>query len=289
MTSKNFVVISNYGIESKTFTKCRENWAFYASHFPEIPFYVFREETTSQSPRIHFDGHDYLITLDPYRFPEESSSTYHLNSTWTSRQLKRIFERWTRQFEYVSRAHPDHFVVYTNITAFFCFHALNELVEYLPKANIYAGFPLFYRPESFFYHSGSGVIFSPDVIDRLIKRTNELSYDGQEAGDLVWGRLLLEIPRTILPFAQITPYTTPAGSFSEYLKYLQNFLDTGHFLFRFKNTELKSLREDIDPQLQLYAMFQSLRALSDRRDRRLVLIREEYEKILKGIGLTVIG
>ena len=289
MAEKKFAVISNYGLETKTFTKCRDNWAFYSSHHPTVPFYVFLEESDRAFTGIHFNGYDYLIHLDPDKFPEETASTYDSNSVWSTLQMRRIFERWTRQIEYITRIHPDHFIVYVNITAFYCFTSLRNIINALPSTNVYAGWPLFYRPEGFFYHSGSGIIFSPDVAEKLVNRANRVQYSGHEAGDILWGRLLADVARTILPFAQVTPETLNTTKFIEYVTHIDKFIDSGHFLFRFKNSGLNISREHIDPPLQLYTMINSLKDNPVRHAKLYPLIEEEHKKISRGVGLTVIG
>ena len=289
MSRRKFVVITNYGPESKTFSECRKNWAFYSSQFPTVPLYVFREAGNETSPGIEYDGQDYVVALDQNKYPLELHSTYHDNSNWTVTQLRRIFERWTQQIKYVINHHPDHYVVYTNVTAFFSFQAIEELVVHLPGERIYAGWPLFYRPEKIFYHSGSGILLSPDVARLLVDRALKLNYSGTEAGDLVWGRLLKDVPRTVLPFAQITPQDLKTTNLIEQIRFIDKYLGQGHYLFRIKNGGLNTPRELIDPPLQLYLMIQSLKDVSDRVPRQLALTNLAREQIQNGHGVTIIG
>jgi hypothetical protein len=289
MTRRKFAVISNYGSESKTFSECRKNWSFYSSQFPKVPFYIFREAIEETSSGIAFDGQDYVITLDQKKYPVESHSTYHENSTWSVTQLRRIFERWTQQIKYVITHHPDCYVVYTNITAFFSFQAIEELLSHLPSEHVYAGWPLLYRPEKLLYHSGSGILLSPDVARILVERASGFNYLGTEAGDLVWGRLLKDVPRTVLAFAQITPQDLKTTNFVEQIRFIDRYIEQGHYLFRIKNSGLATPREIIDPPLQLYTMIQSLKDVPDKITRQLAATNLAREQIQNGHGITIIG
>jgi len=283
------VVMSNYGFESPTFVACRQNWASYLANFPSIPSYFFRETQSTQSNIVESNGYDHLIYVNPNDYPLEPKSSYGRDNKWTVLETQRTWKRFVTQLEFVISNHPDHWVIYVNITAFLSLTALNRILPALPDKGVYAGWPHLLRSDNLLYHSGSGIIYSPDIARLLLTRLNEYSFSGLEAGDIVWGKLLHDIPRSIIPFAQVTPYDTGSSDLVGQLGHACRYLDKGHYLFRIKNTSDTLPRELIDPQLQMYIMLESLRDLESRSRLHLSLTINAHNQVRLGQGITVIG
>jgi hypothetical protein len=133
------------------------------------------------------------------------------------------------------------------------------------------------------------VIFSRDVAQFLLEQLESYNYTGQESGDLVWGRILKDIPRIVLPFAQITAEDTGKTDLIDQLKVTDRAIDEGHFIFRIKNLRPGLLREYQDPQIQLHIMLQTLLKRKERINKFMPLVTLSFERIKHGHGMTVIG
>jgi hypothetical protein len=288
MNSESFTVMSNYGLESETFVQCRKNWEFYRNQNKSVKCFFYREQTNPSTIEIHYDGYDHLVAVDENRFPR-TVSEYDKTGNWSVQESKRGMERWKNQLRYTLKETSDLWIVCVNITAFFDFLAISSILPMLPKSGLYAGWPLYYRPEGLLYHSGSGLIFSRDVAQILLEQLELHNYNGHEAADLVWGKVLKDIPRTVLPFAQITPEDTAKTDLIDQLKAADRAIDEGQFMFRIKNLRPGLLREYQDPQIHLYIMLQTLLKRTEREHKFMPLIAMAFENVKRGIGMTVIG
>jgi len=219
--------------------------------------------------------------------PAPGESTYSQDAMWSYLEHWHLMQSWIQAFTFTVNTHPGAWIVWINITAFISFEAIKYLVNNLPESNIYAGWPHFYNPEKFLYHSGSAVIMSPDVALHLANRIS--GFRGIASIDILWGRLLLDIPRTIIPFVQITPeYFSDNNLRTRYERILQA-VDNGHYFFRIKNNGMDVPRHLLDPKLQSFLMVRSLMLEPQMADRYLALTLEARDDVINGRGLTIIG
>jgi len=287
MDQRKIVCFFKYGSEDKTFLECRKNWEFYSSHHKDIMCLFFRGESSDATPEPTFDGYDYVIGENGRDFARPNKSTYSQNTNWSQLELWHGMQTWIQAFTYVVNRFPGSWIIWVNVTAFVSFEALKVVVDRLPGEKVYGGWPLFYRPEAFLYHSGSSVILSPDVARLLLDRIT--GYLGTESIDILWGRLLYDIPRTIIPFIQVTPEDLPVSSLKAKLDFVEQCVESGHFFFRIKNHGLDCPRHLLDPAIQMFIMTQSLRREPDMAERYLQLISQAHQKALRGHGIAVIG
>lgn len=276
-----------YGDEDKTFLECRKNWEFYLSQHQDIHCLFFRGDPTISSGEPLFNGYDYMIGEAGRAHPRPTESTYSKNTTWSHLELWHGMQSWIQAFNFVVNNYPTAWIVWVNITAFISFQALKYLVNFFPKKLVYGGWPHLYNPERFLYHSGSSVIFSPDVARLLANRI--AGYQGIESIDILWGRLLLDVPRTIIPFLQITPEYFPDKNLRARLDRIAEALEKGHYFFRIKNHGMDVPRYLLDPTLQSFLMARSLMLEPQMADRYLALTLEARDDVINGRGLTVIG
>jgi len=277
----------SYGFESETFIRCRQNWAFYTQYHRDVDCYFFRETESTSDGSIQYIGQDYLVPMDEGILPSEKFSTYDSNAVWTSKETRRTLNKWTRALEYIISRDSNCWIIYCNITAFFSFGAIKSIIQRLRSYSIYAGWPHIYRPESLLYHSGSGIIFSPDVAKTLLMGMQ--SYAGEESADIVWGRILVNYPRTVLPFAQITAEDLKSSDDLYKFRIARELLEDGFYLFRIKNQSPERSRELIDPQVQLFLMIESLLLESSYDSKYIAATNEALDRFRRGEGVSIIG
>jgi hypothetical protein len=288
----NLTCIFSYGIEDKTFVMCRENWAFYLSHV-NLPFKVnslfFKTAPTADYNEILFDGHDYIVGFNNSQLSTNENSSYSTTNCWSVDEHRRSNDKFKRMISFSLEQHPEtDYLIYINITAFLSLEGLLGLLSVFPLNKVYAGWPLYFRPEKFFYLSGSGIVLSRDVAVTL--RDRYQAYNGSESSDIVWGRLIGDTPRIVLSqFGQITLEDLGELNFKGRLQCIDRLIDKGVILYRFKNNKDLKPRSLIDPQLQLYVMTQSLAGAFDNQSKIIDMQKVATEMALRGDKIVVIG
>ena len=262
MKNRKIVVYMTYGGESSVFARCALNWAAYACHFPGIDFIIFRDQPVKsvnlESMRLVEESGNFLI-LRP-EIPVESNYTNDI--TWTAMEMAILNEKHKLIWNFLLERYVDsktHFY-HINNTSFVCFRVLRELATLLASSNLYGGRPIYHASRKFFYISGSHVFFSRDTLTALREAAN-VADRSSRAGDYLWGEYLTNVPRTIIPEANIVcdELDERSRNFKGLHGLLKRSMSEGHFQFRFKNNFIHDLRrEDVDPTLQFLAMAHSL-------------------------------
>lgn len=115
--------------------------------------------------------------------------------------LRHILTKTVYAFEHVNILEYD-FIIRTNLSSLWNFTRTYEMLQLLPKENVYAG--AFCSYYNVMYASGSGMIFTPDVCKKLLDNKDRL-FEINIVDDVDIGSVMkeLNIPLITLPKVDI--------------------------------------------------------------------------------------
>jgi hypothetical protein len=277
------IVSAGYDPNDETMRLCRENWRQYASRHKNIQFICNRMDSSLDTGILRVVGDDLHVGMAQILGYGSAERAYQ---DWGAHEWEVGHLRGRYVIDYILKTTPKPFwFVHTNITGFVCFKRLQVLLDHLSCGSIYGGLPIYFQPENFVYIAGSHIIFSSDYFQLLLDDMPKQSF---EATDITWGRPFRKLPKLMLPIGNFLSNDFPNETrLTSKTQLALDYIDSGHFFFRYKNYYDGIPREHIDPFIQNFTML-ACEAIDVNRDRTLSLVREFGLKVLRGEGVAAV-
>lgn len=215
----------------------------------ELP--VYRELQDIWKAYMHLDPEHieaYFIKADS-QLREKTKIEEDILWTQTAENLiPGVLNKTLLSFEsFLPRIGEFSYVIRTNLSSFYSFPRLLSYLSSLPSTNCYAAFQGIY--EGFPFGAGAGILLSPDLVEMLVERKQEL-WDHHYQDDVVIGYFfykenipLMQAPR--MDFLCMEDWQACGDKIP---------LNMFHFRVKNYNPELR-LRDDLYIHRQLLRMF----------------------------------
>ncbi len=277
------IVSAGYDPNDETMRACRENWRHYVQGHPDIMFVCNRVDSTlSIGSYLEYNG-DLHIGMKEVLGEGAVERPY---AEWGSADWSAGHIRGQLASNYfLNRFNHPYWFIHTNITGFVCFKRLKAFLATLKCSEVYAGAPIYFQPENFIYLAGSHIIWSSDYFRKMV---SEMPASSFEASDITWGRPFRKLQKLMVPIANFLSNESPNdSSIHRKLELARRYVDSGHFLFRFKNIYPGVPREYLDPYLHSFTMM-ACETTEIHAEKMFSLIREFGTKMLRGEGMAAV-
>lgn len=158
--------------------------------------------------------------------------------------MANIFHKTIYTLGFLERNCDYDLILRTNLSSFFIYDRLLEVIEQISDTNVYQGVHVQYREVTFI--TGCGFFLSRDVAQYLLRQHSTLSHHIIDDVDI--GRILKEIPKTPLLRYDLISYHAPLTEVE---------LESHHTAIveeKYYHVRIKNLNREIDIQLVKFLM-----------------------------------
>jgi len=243
------VVLIGYGEDLEVFKRCRKVWDLYVSTLDTPDVKIFFVQTCyDQNEEAVLKNNDLYIknTFEKGTLHKENLGTHSdsspVQSDWTKLGNLETVARQKKMTQWVFDSYGESctHIFYTTITSIHSITTLRELVDCLPKHNVYAGKPAFFTQPfmghaRFMFMGGSNTLLSIDTA-KILCVDNDIDQLGFP-NDVWVGLRLIDKQKIYLPRYDIEKSPTELGVNCDVDSEIEKAFDAGHFHIRVKSTE----------------------------------------------------
>ena len=265
------IFLAGYGRENRVFIDARELWKLYTAIDATVSKHYFIISNLTVEPGEIFlrDGDLNIGVAEELKEKLAKDPTrFEVTGSWSVVENRIILERNIRAFEYVLESNQGPFWLFaSSVTSIIGFNSLASLIQDWPCRNTFGGKIEFVQlPDGKYltFPSGSGILYSRDMVELIVSRSKQYSHD--LASDVWLGLTLLDQPRT--PLFRFDVTDAPQGSdsyFPQQQAKIHAAVKAGHFHLRVKTSGNSALAPD-RYKTDVNLLVEAMQAFSIKRD-----------------------
>ncbi|MBI5920053.1 MAG: hypothetical protein HY847_00230 [Betaproteobacteria bacterium] len=244
------IFLAGYGRENRVFLDARKLWSLYTAIDSTVNKHYFVISNLALEPgEIFFRDGDLNVGVAAELKTKlaEDSTRFEVTGSWSVVENRIILERNIRAFEYILESNPGPFWLFaSSVTSMIGFDRLANLIADWPCRNTYGGKIEFIQlPDGKYmtFPSGSGILYSRDMVELIVSRSRQYSHD--LASDVWLGLTLLDQTRTPLFRFDVTDVPDKSDNyFSQQQAKIHAAVRAGHFHLRVKTSGNSALAPD---------------------------------------------